>query len=98
DFAGFSFEAMPFLTERIKETLSGSTAAVAVKVYGDDLDALDRVAQDLARVLNAVRGSANVRVEPQTGSPALVIRARPDHAAARPGLRSAEILDAVHAA
>src|SRR5439155_19224037 len=30
-FAGFSFEMLPFLSERIKETLSGAIAAVAVK-------------------------------------------------------------------
>src|SRR5262249_46711040 len=37
-FAGFQFEVLPFLSERIKETLSGSPAAVAVKIYGDDLE------------------------------------------------------------
>jgi CzcA family heavy metal efflux pump len=96
-FAGFSFEPMPFLTERIKETLSGYTAAVAVKVYGDDLPALDRAAQEIARVLNTVPGHANVRVEAQTGSPELVIRVRAEDAA-RHGLRNAQVLDAVHAA
>src|SRR5262249_36672169 len=42
-------------------------------------------------------GHVNVRVEPQTGSPELVIRVRPEDAA-RHGLRTAQILDAVHAA
>src|SRR5205085_2559175 len=41
EFPGFSFEVLPFLSERIKETLSGTPAAVAVKVYGDDLAAVD---------------------------------------------------------
>jgi CzcA family heavy metal efflux pump len=97
DFVGFSLEPMPFLTERIKETISGSTAAVAVKVYGEDLEALDRAAQDIAGVLGNVRGSANVRAEQQTGAPELVIRVRSEDAARR-GLRNAQILDAVHTA
>jgi CzcA family heavy metal efflux pump len=96
-FAGFSFEVMPFLTERIKETISGTPAAVAVKVYGDDLAAVDQAAQDIARVLNSVPGHVNVHPEMQTGMPELVIRVRPEDAA-RHGLRNVQILDAVHAA
>src|SRR5262249_13645784 len=96
-FPGFSFEVMPFLTERIKETISGSFAAVAVKVYGDDLAALERASQDVARVLKTVSAQATVRVEPQVGAPELVIRIRPEDAA-RHGLRNTQILDAVHAA
>jgi Cu/Ag efflux pump CusA len=94
---GFSFAVLPFLTERIKETLSGTAGAVAVKVYGDDLDAIDRAAQAIARALNAVPGHDNVLLEPQTGIPELVVRVRPD-AAARHGLRNAHVLDVVHAA
>jgi CzcA family heavy metal efflux pump len=102
-FAGFSFEVLSFLSERIKETLSGTTAAVAVKVYGDDLAAIDRAAQDIARVLGTVRGrdglpaAVGLRVEAQAGSPELVVRVRPEDAARR-GLRNAHVLDAVHAA
>jgi Cu/Ag efflux pump CusA len=100
---GFSFDIMSFLSERIKETLSGTPAAVAVKVYGDDLLAIDQAAQDIARELTAVKGrdgktaALNVRVEPQTGSPELVVRIRSEDAARR-GLRNVQVLDAVHAA
>jgi Cu/Ag efflux pump CusA len=97
DSVGFSFEVLPFLSERIKETLSGQTAAVAVKVFGDDLETIDRVAQDIARTLNNVPGHANVRVEQHTGNPELVIRIRSEDAA-RHGLRNVQILEAVHAA
>jgi CzcA family heavy metal efflux pump len=97
DQAGFSFEVLPFLSERIKETLSGTTAAIAVKITGDDLNAVDRAAQDVARVLASVQGSTNVRVEAQAGNPELVIRVRPEDAARR-GLRNAQVLDAVHTA
>jgi CzcA family heavy metal efflux pump len=94
---GYSFEVMPFLTERIKEVLSGTTGSVAVKVYGDDLQAIDQAAAAVAGVLNDVPGHDNVLVEPQTGTPELVIRVRPDDAA-RYGLRNAQVLDAVHTA
>ncbi|HLJ95635.1 MAG TPA: efflux RND transporter permease subunit [Gemmataceae bacterium] len=96
-FPGFSFEVMPFLTERIKEVLSGTTAAVAVKVYGEDLPAIDQAADRIARVLNSVPGHANVRPEAQTGVPELVVRVRSADAA-RYGLRNLPVLDALHAA
>ncbi len=97
DVPGYSFEVMPFLAERIKETLSGTSGAVVVKVYGDDLAAIDRAASEVARVLNATAGHDTVLVEPQTGTPELVVRVRPADAA-RYGLRTAQVLDAVHAA
>jgi CzcA family heavy metal efflux pump len=97
DVPGYSFEVMPFLTERIKETLSGTSGTVAVKVFGDDLAAIDRAAADVARALNAVPGHENVLVEPQTGAPELVVRVRPEDAA-RYGLRNAQVLEAVHTA
>jgi CzcA family heavy metal efflux pump len=95
--AGYSFEVMPFLTERIKETISGSPASVAVKVYGDDLEAIDRAAQDTVGILAAIPGSINVHAEAQMGSPELVIRVR-QRDAGRYGLRSGQIVDALHAA
>jgi Cu/Ag efflux pump CusA len=102
-FAGYFFEVMPFLTERIKETMSGSSASVAVKLYGDDLVSLDRAAQAVARVLNQVPGrdgqpaAVNVLAEPQVGVPELVVRPRREDAN-RFGLRPAQILSAVHTA
>ena len=96
-FPGFAFNVFTFLSECIHDSLSGSIAPVAVKVYGNDLAAVDRAAQDIARVLADVRGSVNARPETQTGQPELVIRVRPRDAA-RYGLRSIQILDAVHAA
>jgi CzcA family heavy metal efflux pump len=96
-FPGVSTEVLPFLTERIKETLSGSSGAVAVKLYGDDLEALDQAALDVARALASVPGSQDVLVEPQSGAPELVVRRRPSDLA-RFRLRNADLLDAIHAA
>src|SRR5262249_39655911 len=85
------------LSERIMETISGSIAPVVVKVYGDDLADMDRAAREIAGAIGAVPGADNVRPEPQTGQPEVVVRVRPEDAA-RPNLRAAEVLDAVHAA
>src|SRR5262249_28345654 len=94
---GYSFEVMPFLTERIKETLSGTSGTLAVKVYGDDLAAIDRATIGVAKALNSVPGREGVRMEPQTGHPELVVRVRTGDAS-RFGLRNGQVLDAVHVA
>ena len=97
EFPGFAFEPMPFLTERIKETLSGNPAALAVKIFGADLEQLDAVALQIARVLNSVPGHLAVRVESQSGVPELVVRLRREEAN-RFGVRNDQIAAAVQAA
>jgi CzcA family heavy metal efflux pump len=95
--AGFTFEALPFLKERINETLTGTAAQVAVKLYGDNLEALDRAADRLAAMLGKLGGATQVRIEPQTGAPELVVRPRWADAA-RLGLRNVHLLAAMHTA
>jgi CzcA family heavy metal efflux pump len=97
DMPGFSFMVLPYLSERIMETLTGSTADVSIKVYGDDLLKLDEIARKIEQLVATVPGSGEARADIQTGVPELVIRVRSE-AAARYGLRNTEILEAVHAA
>jgi Cu/Ag efflux pump CusA len=92
-----SFDVMSFLTERIKETITGTPAAVAVQVYGDDLDRVEQAAQQIVRELNRIPGHDNVHAQSQTGAPELVVRIR-RHDANRHGLRNAHLLEALHTA
>lgn len=93
-FPGLTFKVMPFLVERIEETLSGSTAEVVVKLRGDDLDALDQAAEAVRRLMLRLRGAADVTVEAQATTPELVVRLR--HARlAELGFTPAEVLEAV---
>jgi CzcA family heavy metal efflux pump len=96
-FASFSFEPMPFLTERIKETISGNPAALAIKIFGDDLEKLDVTATEIARILRTVPGHDRVLIEQQTGAPEVVVRPRTEDAS-RFGLRHDQIAAAVQAA
>jgi CzcA family heavy metal efflux pump len=94
---GFSFEVYTFLSERIKEVRTGTPAAVVIKLHSEDLDALDRAAADVAAVLNAVPGRADVRIEAQKGVPEIVVRLRGEQLA-RFGLRRVQVLEAVQTA
>ena len=94
---GVSFTVNSFLTERVEETLSGNTAPLAIDIAGDDLDALDGKAQEIARLLARVPGASEIRVQSPPGMPQLSIRLRqPD--LQRWGLDAVAVLDLVHAA
>jgi len=95
-FPGLTTSVNTFLVERIDETISGVTAPVVVNVFGDDLDVIDRKAQEIARVLGAIRGAASVRVESPPGIPELDVKLRLDRVN-RWGFRPAEVLDAIQA-
>ena len=96
-FPGLSFKVMPFLVERMEETLSGATAGIVVKLHGDDLDALDQAARDVRRVMAGVRGAADVSADAHAGTPELVARLRPERAAEL-GFTPAAVMEAVEAA
>lgn len=92
-YPGVQSEALTFLGDRIGESLSGETAKVAISVHGNDLDALDSIAAEVARVLAAVPGAADVQVKAQPGAPTLRITLDPE----RMGLRAVTPTDAYDA-
>ena len=96
-FVGVNFSVETPLSERISETLSGYTAAIAVNILGNDLDALDLAAQKVARVLNGVRGVREVTVQSPPGMPQLTIRLRPP-SLVRWGFEPTDVLDTLRAA
>lgn len=96
-FPGLSVSVNTFLVERIDETISGVTAPVVVNVFGDNLDVIDRKAQQIARLLGTIRGAASVRVESPPGIPELQVTLKPNQLS-RWGFRPVEVLDTIQAA
>ncbi|MDR3098828.1 MAG: efflux RND transporter permease subunit, partial [Paraburkholderia sp.] len=96
-FPGLSTSVNTFLEERIDETISGTTAPVVVNVFGNNLDVIDRTAQQIAQLIGTIHGVASVRVDSPPGIPELDVRLDPD-AVSRSGLRPVEVLDAIQAA
>jgi CzcA family heavy metal efflux pump len=97
DIAGFSFGIKQFISERIEEVLSGTTATIAVKVFGPDLDVLRQTAKQIQAAMASVPGVADLAMEQQTGVPEVAIRF--DRTAlALYGLRSADVAETVQAA
>ncbi len=81
---------------RVAELISGVRSDVALKIYGDDLVALQRIAQNAAGVLSRVPGAADVKAEQTAGLP--VMRIRIDRRAiARFGMNASEVLEVITA-
>jgi len=96
-FAGAGFSVNTFLTERIHETMSGYTSPVVLSIYGNNLDQLDRQAQQAAAILSKLPGAGNVQVQAPQGEPQLSIRLRNDVLAQR-GIAPADVLQTLQTA
>jgi len=94
---GVQSEVMTFLGDRIGESISGETAPVVVNLFGDDLDALDAKAAEVAQVLASVPGAADVQQKSPPGGPRIAVRLRSERLTAL-GLRPVEVLEAVETA
>ncbi|GAA5126258.1 efflux RND transporter permease subunit [Luteolibacter yonseiensis] len=91
-YPGLQSEVLTFLGDRISETISGETSEIVLSLYGDDLDALEKSAAEVAVVLGKVSGASDVMVQSASESPRLVVRLKPGMLE-RLGIRSTEVLD-----
>nr|WP_311985901.1 efflux RND transporter permease subunit [Pseudomonas bharatica] len=66
---GSSHELSQPIQLRFNELISGVRSDVAVKVFGDDMDTLNRTAAKIATALQGVPGASEVKVEQTTGLP-----------------------------
>ena len=91
---GNKYEFTQPIQMRMNELISGVRAEVAVKVFGDDLDTLVEVGQQVEAVVGQVDGAVDVQLEQTTGLPMLTVI--PDRSAlARYGLNAAVVQDTV---
>ena len=97
DYPGVTFSVNTFLTERIEETIAGFPAALAVNLFGPDLDTLDTDARAVAAAVASVRGAVDVQVQAPAGTPQLSVRLKHDRLAAY-GFTPREVLEAVQTA
>ena len=89
---GNSYEFSQPIQLRFNELISGVRSDVAVKVFGDDTEAMEATARQVARVLGGVRGAVEVKVEQTEGLPALTLTVDRIKAA-RYGLNVADVQD-----
>jgi cobalt-zinc-cadmium resistance protein CzcA len=94
---GNNYEFTQPIQMRFNELISGVRADVAVKVFGDDLDTLIALGEQIQGVLETIPGGADIQLEQMTGLPMLNVVPR-RQMLARYGLDIADVQDVVETA
>ncbi|MHB8388185.1 MAG: efflux RND transporter permease subunit [Acidobacteriaceae bacterium] len=95
-FPGLAYDFTQPMAMRVDETVSGVKADLAIKIFGDDFDELNSLAQQVFRATARVRGAANAQIQLTSGVPDISVQV--DRAAlARYGLNVVDVEQAVEA-
>jgi cobalt-zinc-cadmium resistance protein CzcA len=97
DFPGMAFNITQPIQLTVDELIGGVKAELAVKLFGDDLDTLEREAHRIAGVLREVQGAADVQAAQMVGAPQLLVRPNRE-ALARYGVNLAEVQQTIRTA
>lgn len=91
---GAVFNIGQFIAHRMDEVQSGVRAQVAVKIFGDRLETLYALGQQVQGVLHHVAGAVDINLEQQIRVPQVSIRVDRERAA-RYGVRVGDVLEDV---
>lgn len=79
---------------RVQELIAGVRLDIGISLYGDDLDTLKEIGNQIAAVVRQVPGAADVQAEQTGGLPYIQMRIRRDQIA-RYGINASDVLDAI---
>jgi cobalt-zinc-cadmium resistance protein CzcA len=94
---GNNYEFTQPIQMRFNELISGVRSDVAVKVYGDDFEQMQRTAAAIAQAMQGVAGAADVKVEQTEGLPMMNVEIDRD-AISRYGLNVSDVQDVISVA
>ena len=94
---GSNYEFSQPIQLRFNELISGVRSDVAIKIFGDDMQVLEKSAQSVAAMLQKIPGASEVKVEQTTGLPMLTIQIDREKAS-RYGLNMGDVQDAISTA
>ncbi|MBA3723103.1 MAG: CusA/CzcA family heavy metal efflux RND transporter [Parachlamydiaceae bacterium] len=89
---GNNYEFTQPIEMRFNELISGVRSDLAIKIYGDRFDLMQKAAENIASSLREIKGSADVKVAATSGQPVLDIKIDRE-AASRWGLNAADGLN-----
>jgi cobalt-zinc-cadmium resistance protein CzcA len=70
---GLAYNFTQPIAMRVDELTSGVKSDLAVKIYGEDLDVLDQVGENISALLSGLPGTDNYYVEQSAGQPYLTV-------------------------
>ncbi len=94
---GNNYEFTQPIQMRFNELIAGVRSDLAVKVFGDDMEALHETGEKLAKALEKIQGASDVKVEQVTGLPVLTIQMNRKEMS-RYGLNVSDVQDVIEIA
>ena len=89
-YPGLYRDLLTYLSERIKEVLSGTSSSIVVRIFGPELPELREKAHEVETAIADIPGVANLKVESQVLVPQIEVRLRPE-AAEQFGLTAGQV-------
>lgn len=74
DLPGLDYEFTQPIEMRFNELITGVRADLAIKIFGEDLNTLDGMAQDIRKAIGDVPGAADISVEKVEGLPQMSVK------------------------
>jgi cobalt-zinc-cadmium resistance protein CzcA len=97
ELPGIDFNFSQYIQDNIEEALSGVKGANSVKIIGRDLPTIERLAEEVMRQMQQVKGVTDLGIFHVLGQPNLNIRVNREKAA-RYGLNTGDVTTVVQAA
>lgn len=94
---GNNYEFTQPIEMRFNELISGVRSDLAVKIYGDDFENMQKAADDIASILRKIPGGVDIKVAQTKGLPVLDVKIDRE-AASRLGINVSEGLDVLSVA
>jgi CzcA family heavy metal efflux pump len=89
-YPGLFRDVLTYLKERIREVLTGSSDAITVRIYGDDLDLLRSKAEEIEAILGRISGVVEEHADLQEEVPQVQVEVNLD-AARRYGIKPGDV-------
>ncbi|ADV81043.1 efflux RND transporter permease subunit [Terriglobus saanensis] len=96
-YPGAAFGFSQAIQDNVEEAMSGVKGENSLKLFGDNLDDLTRMANQIQTVMEQVRGVTDVGIFKVNGQPSMVINLNREHAA-RYGISPSDVNAAIQAA
>jgi CzcA family heavy metal efflux pump len=94
-YPGLYRDLLTYLRERIKEVLTGASATLVIRIYGEDLEIIRNKAEEVRNSITDIPGVIDLKVTPQDLVPQIEVKVKSERAA-QFGLTAGKIRETVN--
>jgi cobalt-zinc-cadmium resistance protein CzcA len=94
EIPGLKFNFSQPIATRVDELLSGVRAQIAIKLFGEDLEVLEKKGREIEAIVKTIKGAKDVQMEQISGEAQLVVRVDRD-AIVQYGINVADVMEIV---